>query len=162
MQHAQRPKQAVQRTARAALHPSMAKKRTRIPKALEKCIFQEGDFGNSMTISEQRFIDYCRDRGYSIEPIPPEPNVRKTADFRVRAGDACVLVEVEELKANKEDKQLHADMKAEWLEAEFENTSETPRNNSNRTAKRTFHPSSSFTTTFVSMESVTRSRTWIS
>ena len=117
MQHAQRPKQAVQRTARAALHPSMAKKRTRIPKALEKCIFQEGDFGNSMTISEQRFIDYCRDRGYSIEPISPEPNVRKTADFRVRAGDACVLVEVEELKANKEDKQLHADMKAERITA---------------------------------------------
>jgi hypothetical protein len=70
-----------------------------------------------MTISEQRFIDYCRDRGYSIEPIPPEPNVRKTADFRVRAGDACVLVEVEELKANKEDKQLHAGIKAERITA---------------------------------------------
>src|SRR5262245_31845925 len=65
-----------------------------------------------MTRSEQQFVEYCTERGYSVEIIPPEPNIRRTADFRVRAGDACALVEVEELTANEKDRRLYADMKA--------------------------------------------------
>src|SRR5438045_2695971 len=70
-----------------------------------------------MTVSEQRFLQYCEERGYLVDVIPPEPRVRRTADFRVHSGDVCVLVEVEELTANEEDRRVHADMKAGRISA---------------------------------------------
>src|ERR1051325_6615172 len=65
-----------------------------------------------MTKSEHTFVEYCKQRGYSVALIATEPNVRRTADFRVVAGSEELIVEVEEITANAEDRRLHEDLMA--------------------------------------------------
>jgi hypothetical protein len=60
-----------------------------------------------MTHSEQRFFDYCAARCYTAECISTEPNVRRTADFRVQGSGVATIVEVEELTANEDDLREH-------------------------------------------------------
>ena len=57
-----------------------------------------------MTISEQRFLEYCERNKYAVRAIPRQPNVRKTADFRVTAGSSAFVVEIKELIASSEDR----------------------------------------------------------
>jgi len=55
-----------------------------------------------MTVSEKCFVDYCYRRGYAVEAIERQPNVRKTADFRVTAHGHRAIVEIKELISNDE------------------------------------------------------------
>jgi hypothetical protein len=58
------------------------------------------------TTSEQRFLEYCAYRGYTVQSIERQPNVRKTADFRVVAGGCELIVEVKELVAPPESLRI--------------------------------------------------------
>ena len=58
------------------------------------------------TTSEQRFLEYCAYRGYTVRAIERQPNVRKTADFRVVAGGCELIVEVKELVAPPESLRI--------------------------------------------------------
>lgn len=58
------------------------------------------------TTSEQRFLEYCVYRGYTVQAIERQPNVRKTADFRVVAGGCEIIVEVKELVAPPESLRI--------------------------------------------------------
>jgi hypothetical protein len=58
------------------------------------------------TTSEQRFLEYCAHRGYTVQAIERQPNVQKTADFRVVAGGCELIVEVKELVAPPESLRI--------------------------------------------------------
>lgn len=61
-----------------------------------------------MTVSESCFVEYCQRLGYEIHEIPRQPNVRKTADFRVKAGQVEIVVEIKELTSGDQQHRYGA------------------------------------------------------